>query len=207
LFKNRVELDFSLLDIDVDSLEDILIDKINKFDNGSNNILIEFLTKKRAKNFYNRVCESDELNKTIYLLTGDDNAINRKEIINQVKTNQNILLIATQVIEAGVDIDMDIGFKDMSLLDAEEQFLGRINRSCKKIGLVFFFNTEDYKLIYKSDIRSNKEFTLKNDSIKQILLSKNFSVFYDLIFKVLNELLKDKYVLERCESINLINNN
>lgn len=41
-----------------------------------------------------------------------------------------MIVIATQVIEAGVDIDMNIGYKDISILDSEEQFAGRINRSC-----------------------------------------------------------------------------
>lgn len=49
-----------------------------------------------------------------------------------------MILIATQVIEAGVDIDMDIGYKDTSRLDSEEQFMGRINRSAKRRGIVYF---------------------------------------------------------------------
>lgn len=34
---------------------------------------------------------------------------------------------------------MDIGYKDISMLDSEEQFLGRINRSCKKTGCKVYF--------------------------------------------------------------------
>lgn len=51
---------------------------------------------------------------------------------------KDLILVATQVIEAGVDIDMDVGYKNISLLDSEEQFLGRINRSCKRKGMAYF---------------------------------------------------------------------
>ena len=47
------------------------------------------------------------------------------------------------MIEAGVDIDMDIGYKDISRLDSEEQFMGRINRSAKRRGTVYFFDMDD----------------------------------------------------------------
>ena len=47
--------------------------------------------------------------------------------------------MATQVVEAGIDIDMDIGYKDISKLDSEEQFIGRINRNFKRKGVVLFF--------------------------------------------------------------------
>ncbi len=51
-----------------------------------------------------------------------------KRIIEKVKKLSNLILVATQVVEAGIDIDMDIGYKDISKLDSEEQFMGRINR-------------------------------------------------------------------------------
>lgn len=65
-------------------------------------------------------------------MTGDSCILDRKRIIRQTKEMKSVILIATQVIEAGVDIDMDIGYKDISRLDSEEQFMGRINRSGKK---------------------------------------------------------------------------
>ncbi len=37
-----------------------------------------------------------------------------------------MIVIATQVIEAGIDIDMDIGFKSISKLDSEEQLIGQL---------------------------------------------------------------------------------
>ncbi len=62
------------------------------------------------------------------LITGDSSIQERKDIIADIENMQEVILVATQVIEAGVDIDMDIGYKDISRLDSEEQFIGRINR-------------------------------------------------------------------------------
>ena len=119
------------------------------------------------------------------LMSGDDNKNERKKIIKNIKQNKSkVILVATQVIEAGVDIDMDIGFKDISILDSEEQFLGRINRSCKKEGSkVYFFNIDNASNIYKYDFRKEKEFTLLNSDIQDILLEKKFEIYYDEIIK------------------------
>mgnify|MGYP000335079520 CR=1 FL=1 len=72
----------------------------------------------------------------IYLLSGTILEPRRKEIIENLKTSEyrkmRVLLISTQVVEAGVDIDMDLGFKDKSIIDSEEQLAGRINRNVRK---------------------------------------------------------------------------
>ena len=106
---------------------------LRKNPDAENKIVVEFIKKASAIEFYNRLKEAVETDlASIELMTGDDHKAERKRIIGQIRTTGNIILVATQVIEAGVDIDMDIGFKDTSILDAEEQFLGRINRSCRK---------------------------------------------------------------------------
>ena len=56
-------------------------------------------------------------------MTGDDNQIDRKRILREMDTadkDKAVILVATQVVEAGIDIDMDIGYKDISKLDSEE---------------------------------------------------------------------------------------
>ena len=91
-----------------------------------------------------------------------------------------INLIATQVIEAGVDIDMDVGFKEVSLADSEEQFLGRINRSCrKKECRAYFFKKSKVESIYKADCRINH--TIDNAEIMEYLINKDFKAIYKAI--------------------------
>lgn len=83
--------------------------------------------------------------------------------------------MATQVVEAGIDIDMDIGYKDISKLDSEEQFIGRINRNFKRKGVVYFFDMDNESGIYKEDYRVDTAYTLGKDEMKQLLADKNLA--------------------------------
>jgi len=123
-------------------------------------LIFEFITKQRAREFYNQI---KEIYDNVYELSGDDNKAYRQYVINKTKEDKPIIIVATQVIEAGVDIDMDLGFKDISTLDSEEQFMGRINRSCKKENAkVYFFDIDDVSKIYKGDNRLGFDLTKEN---------------------------------------------
>lgn len=196
LFKDRVKIDYKLLDEDFD--KDILLEEVIEISKLKKKILIEFISKKSAYEFFNRLKEyteefyfEEEDFCVIELMTGDDNVAERNRILNRIKSNEvelrGIILVATQVIEAGVDIDMDIGYKDISILDSEEQFMGRINRSCKRNGTVYFFNLDNNNRIYKDDYRSNKQFSLLNQDIREILLSKRYEDYYKSIMDLLKE--------------------
>lgn len=192
LFKDRVTLDFSLLETEYEEEEllTLLKEKIVSEYNKTKKIVIEFIKKKKAIKFYQDFLEDyPELEKHTFLITGDDNKFERKRIIEETKNPQRkaMILIATQVIEAGVDIDMDIGFKNISILDAEEQFLGRINRSCKKRDCkAYFFKLDEAKTLYKNDKRIDKSLTLSNKEMRNILKEKNFNYFYGTVLKNLD---------------------
>ncbi|MDY4005654.1 MAG: CRISPR-associated helicase Cas3' [Fusobacterium varium] len=192
IFKDRVSLDFSLLEKEYekeelfDQIEKIILEKYR-----DKKVVVEFIKKSSAFDFYKRLVEKNEDSKEdIFLITGDDNKAERKKIIKEAKDKKrkSMILVATQVIEAGVDIDMDIGFKNISILDADEQFLGRINRSCKKKNCkVYFFKLDDGGKIYKSDVRIQDRFTLMNEEMREILKSKNFNEYYSKILEVLDD--------------------
>lgn len=188
LFKNRVKIDYKLMDSQ-NIFEDLLTHVI-KNSNKNKKILIEFIKKESAYKFYNALCEK-QLSCKVELMTGDDNIIERNRILKTIELCENekrgIILVATQVIEAGVDIDMDIGYKDISKLDSEEQFMGRINRSCNRMGIVYFFDMDAATSIYGNDIRINNEYSLRNEEMKKILINKNFEEYYK---PVLNKIIK-----------------
>ncbi|WP_165868518.1 CRISPR-associated helicase Cas3' [Natranaerovirga hydrolytica] len=189
LFRDRVALDYSLLDGEMMDLEtkeeqlDFLLDKVDAIwkEKGKAKILIEFLTTNSARAFYDKALEKHR-HKEVFELTGSDNKNERMRIIDLVRNKlEDCLLITTQVIEAGVDIDMDIGFKSISFLDAEEQFLGRINRSCKRKGRAYFFDIDEAKTIYKGDFRLEQN--LHKKKLREVLETKEFSQFYQNILE------------------------
>lgn len=191
LFKNRVEVSYELLneEIEKDDIDKVLFEHISDNLKKYDKIMIEFIKKQSAMDFYNMFIEENEIDElNIALMTGDDNIHERKKIINEVKAESGkILLIATQVVEAGVDIDMDIGYKDTSKIDSEEQFMGRINRSAKKDNsIVYFFNKDKADDIYRNDIAVKNNLTIeKNEYMRKALMNKEFSIYYDKIMEFL----------------------
>ncbi len=181
-FSKRVDVDFTLLkegEIELDRLEEFF----DKVKNGYKKILFEFIKKQTAREFYEMIKDSNE---NVYELSGDDNKAYRQFVINKSKEDKPIIIVATQVIEAGVDIDMDLGFKDISTLDSEEQFMGRINRSCQKSGAkVYFFNKDDASGIYRGDNRLG--FDLMKEKYQTILREKNYADYYKDVLKVIQK--------------------
>lgn len=199
LFKNRVEVSYELLseEIEKEDLDKVLFEHISDNLKKYDKIMIEFIKKQSAMDFYNMFIEENEIDGLkIALMTGDDNIHERKKIINEVKAESGkILLIATQVVEAGVDIDMDIGYKDTSKIDSEEQFMGRINRSAKKDNsIVYFFNKDNADGIYRNDIAVKYNLTIeKNEDMRKALMNKDFSKYYSEIIKFIREKNKNLY--------------
>ncbi|MFZ2889717.1 helicase-related protein, partial [Sulfuricurvum sp.] len=170
LFKKRVTMDFSLIDGEM-SIEKLV--EILRTQPKEKKILFEFIKKQSAREFYNAI--KDEFD-NVYELSGDDNKAYRQYVINKSK-NETLIIVATQVIEAGVDIDMDIGFKDISTIDSEEQFMGRINRSCLREGMVYFFNLDSVEKIYRGDNRLGLDLT--QPKYRDILQNKEFGIYYE----------------------------
>lgn len=203
IFKNRVEVNYDLLSEQKIEYEELLQHIIENSLN-SQKILIEFISKNDAKKFY-ELCENNEdlnVDYEILILTGEDNKARRNSIIKKINSKyKKIILISTQLIEAGVDIDVDVGYKNISGLDNEEQFLGRINRSCKKSGKAYFFYLTDAKKVYKNSVIIENKLNLFSDEMKDILENKNFDVFYSKVLEILKRKAKEKINNDNFETI------
>lgn len=94
----------------------------------------------------------------IYSLSTNIVPFERKEKLQQIKDDlkaqRKPILVATQVVEAGVDLDFDSGFRDLAPIDSMVQVAGRINRNAhpqnpeishKKLFIIDF---KDCKKIY-----------------------------------------------------------
>ncbi|MDD3011790.1 MAG: helicase-related protein, partial [Bacteroidales bacterium] len=200
-FSGRVEFDFSWLNKDKpdkdakeEYLEELSLFVKKQADNyfikyKHSRVLIEFITKNTASRFFRMLMESNDFDDfKILLLSGDILESMRKKIINDLKKEEydKVILVSTQVIEAGVDIDMDLGFKDRSLLDSDEQLAGRINRNASKEGgKVFLFDCDNTKTIYGKDQRYKHQQKDKEIyfGFKEILQNKTFDRLYEKVFE------------------------
>jgi CRISPR-associated endonuclease/helicase Cas3 len=89
----------------------------------------------RCINLYNEVksfMEENGFANPIYCLSTNIIPAQRFETIQKIKDDIKDgnfpILIATQVVEAGVDLDFDMGFRDLGPIDSIIQVAGRINR-------------------------------------------------------------------------------
>ncbi|SFO06457.1 CRISPR-associated endonuclease/helicase Cas3 [Algoriphagus ornithinivorans] len=153
--------------------------------NGSVRTIVEFIYKKSTTEFASlaeRIFEGYQ----ILVLSGTILEPQRKNIINSLKNqqnkDQNVLLITTQVVEAGVDIDMDLGFKNRSIIDSEEQLAGRVNRNVNKSGCtVYLFDLDDASVIYGKDRRFKEWKAGLEIDYFEILRTKRFDRLYDKV--------------------------
>jgi CRISPR-associated endonuclease/helicase Cas3 len=124
----------------------------------------------------------------VFVLSGTILEPRRREVINFLKNkenrNKNVLLITTQVVEAGVDIDMDLGFKNISLIDSDEQLAGRVNRNVTKEQCeVYLFKYNEPRVIYAKDFRwkvTKEEIPIEKH--REILKTKDFNQLYNKVF-------------------------
>ncbi len=205
-FRGRVDFNFDLLkeeDIQLNDIADTLLEKSKeytkcKFEDakpeGSVYTIIEFIFKKTASEFHTIISEKEKFFDEVFLLSGTILEHRRRQIISYLKDKNNrkkkILLITTQVVEAGVDIDMDLGFKDTSLIDSDEQLAGRINRNVNKENCqLFLFNYNKEAVIYGADKRLefSKPKYLSTEKRQQILQEKDFDLLYNLVMNERNE--------------------
>lgn len=106
--------------------------------------------------------------------------------------NEKVIIISTQLIEAGVDIDFPIVYRDLCPLPSLIQSAGRCNRNNKRaMGQVYFFNLLDEngksraELIYKNEAKEFLEFC-KTHILHGVTENQLYGV-QDLFFKSISE--------------------
>lgn len=112
----------------------------------NDSVLIVCNTKKKAMTLFDKLKEKSEI--PVLHLSTNMCQIHRMEVINKVRQNlkngRKLILCSTQLIEAGVDMDFPVVFRELAPLESIIQSAGRCNREGKlKEGQVYLFQLED----------------------------------------------------------------
>lgn len=112
-------------------------------------------TVNSAKELYNLL--KNEYKDEILFLSTHIVPKQRLERINQIKEKKKRIVVSTQLVEAGVDVDFDVVYRDFAPLDSVIQSAGRCNREGKKEkGILYLVNLKDENgRFYHSYIYSN----------------------------------------------------
>lgn len=117
--------------LDKDITLDDFCDKMNELilNNKDKNLMIELNTIFTAEYVFDNITSKAH---DIRFLSSQVIPFHRRPRINEIKqqltTQKKVILVTTQVIEAGVDIDFDIGVRDIGPIDSIVQAAGRVNR-------------------------------------------------------------------------------
>jgi len=182
---------------EIDSIEK-LSNEILKIKNSS--IICVVNTIKKAKELYQEIKIKSNNLENLYLLTTHQIPIHRVEIIQEIKNklaqNIKITLISTQLIEAGVDLDFDRGFREFSPFSSIIQIAGRVNREGKKeiseLTITELLNNNSAPYTNINIQREEFENRLKIDIIESNILA-NIDRYFELISEQTNSqnLMKD----------------
>lgn len=126
---NRIQIfNHSDKDMKLSEFKDEMLDLINL--NTNKSVLIVLNTVNSAKEVYRHI--KSNTNRNVIYLSTEIYPILRLKLIDKIRNsqgNENYIVVSTQLVEAGVDIDMDIVVRDFSTLDSINQVGGRANRA------------------------------------------------------------------------------
>ena len=153
---------------------DVFVDWFNKNYNSHQSYLIVANTISSSKEIYHKIKDCNLCNDLYYLSTNivpNQRGRRIRTIKNLIENNHKPIVVSTQVIEAGVDIDFDVVIRDIGPLDSIIQATGRCNREFR----------DSQKEVY-------------------IFCLNNFATYvYGKIYPdITKELLKDREIQENC---------
>ncbi|MEA1894492.1 MAG: CRISPR-associated helicase Cas3' [Euryarchaeota archaeon] len=200
---------------DINGIKELLIAEINKnYRTGNVKILVTLNVVDTSRKVYEELKSDNRFKEfSFYLLNSTTPSLRRKKMIEEIKDKtkeESMMIVSTQSIEAGVDIDCDFGIRDYSILDSIEQISGRINRECNAqkacVSKLFVIKYKDGKLADSKKVYAGHERykILINDKIDQecvehILDCKRFDKYYEVLSGELKKVAKDSFPITNRE--------
>jgi len=125
-----------------------------------------FNTINSAQKFYNLLKEKTK--EDIVFLSSHIIPKERLKRIESIKKGEKRIVVTTQLVEAGVDIDLDVVYRDIAPLDSINQSAGRCNRNwLKDIGEVYLYSLQDDRRRYASYIYDKILLDVTNNILKK----------------------------------------
>lgn len=151
----RIKLDQRLLrsngykKMDAQEFWEILVADIHE--NPEKSFLIICNTIAQSRWFFNALEAEFPEDELIYLSSSLLPPVRRWNIRRIKASKKRKIVVSTQVVEAGVDIDLDVVYRDFAPIDSINQSAGRCNRNAQRgTGVVKLFNLGKHKHIYDS---------------------------------------------------------
>ena len=167
---NRYTIEQRKETVDIDTLAQSIIKE-------SQSLLVILNTIDDSKDLYKILSEhfkSDELLLLNTHFTPNDRKEKIKTAKNRLATRQKVILVSTQLIEAGVDIDFPVLYRDMAILPSIVQSAGRCNRNGRlpngEKGKVVLFNLTNRDKARASLIYRGKDKVLLDNTTRALLL-------------------------------------
>lgn len=146
--KNKYDTKFNrytlIFDNNIIDLNAFLENAIKKIKNKKySKILFMLNTIKTSQHTYKELKQKKIFKDSEFIyLSSSILPIDRKKRIKKIKNSKkNQIIVTTQVIEAGVDIDVDVIFRDFAPLDSLIQSAGRVNRNNRMQNSFIFVNS------------------------------------------------------------------
>lgn len=153
--------------------------------------LVIFNTKKDALGFYEQMKSTGKWDTQYHLSTAmcpDHRKATIKQIKDDLEAKKKILVVSTQLIEAGVDFDFPLVFRALAPLEAIIQSAGRCNREgllnqYGRLGNVYLFLLEEARYPNKTyaACAGYAEELIKSD-IEQLYSHNVFEKYYASVF-------------------------
>ncbi|MEJ8555398.1 CRISPR-associated helicase Cas3' [Tepidibacter sp. Z1-5] len=162
------------------------IDKIEKDYKNGKNVLVIRNTVKKSKEVYDLL--KNIVGKENIVLYNSafkkcDRVRKEKEIMDRLKSEENFILVATQVVEVSLDIDFDIMYTDLAPIDSLIQRFGRVNRKkSDNKGIIYIYKDVERKPYVEGLLEITYE-TINEGLYKICEYNKWLNIVYDAIIK------------------------
>jgi CRISPR-associated endonuclease/helicase Cas3 len=173
----------------------------NSFNYESSLIIVN--SRKKARKLYS-MCTGKKYHLSTYMTSYDRSKVIRN-IRNDLQKKNKITVVSTSLIEAGVDVDFEAVFRELSGLDSLLQSAGRCNREGKREnGYMYIFENEDISK-KQSDlaIRINiaRGIINRNSTAEDIDLSSTecIETYYEHLYGFNNDKIERNSIAKQCK--------